>query len=155
MHPLFVADKPGSVKKTCVRCGLLLPRVEFSRDRSKHDGLNVYCRVCSNRYGQILREARRGVALETARRNANDAAGVLRYEMRKRNAYVGENFSLDEIYERDNGICGICASLVDRKDASIDHIIPLSRGGKHSRRNVQLAHRTCNSRKGTYIDTTA
>ena len=31
---------------------------------------------------------------------------------------------------------------------SIDHIIPVSRGGAHLFNNVQLGHRKCNSRRG-------
>jgi 5-methylcytosine-specific restriction endonuclease McrA len=33
---------------------------------------------------------------------------------------------------------------------SIDHIIPLSKGGTQSWENVKLAHRHCNSIKGVY-----
>lgn len=32
--------------------------------------------------------------------------------------------------------------------ASVDHIVPLSRGGEHSMANVQCAHLSCNSSKG-------
>lgn len=32
--------------------------------------------------------------------------------------------------------------------ASLDHIIPLSRGGHHTADNVQAAHLACNHRKG-------
>jgi 5-methylcytosine-specific restriction endonuclease McrA len=30
----------------------------------------------------------------------------------------------------------------------MDHLIPLSQNGPHTRANVALAHRSCNSRKG-------
>jgi len=59
-----------------------------------------------------------------------------------------ERFSPGEIYERDGWQCGICQQHVEPADATLDHIIPLSRGGPHTRANVQLAHRRCNSRKG-------
>lgn len=55
------------------------------------------------------------------------------------------------VYLRDRGQCGICRTFVEKKDASIDHIIPLARGGKHSYGNVQIAHRRCNSAKGARI----
>lgn len=64
-----------------------------------------------------------------------------------------EDFKKDEIYLRDGWICQLCGLPVDpsSKDkklmASLDHIIPLSRGGSHTRDNVQLAHRGCNSQK--------
>jgi hypothetical protein len=61
----------------------------------------------------------------------------------------------EKIYKRDKGICQICGQLVkhdkepsDIMAATIDHITPLSRGGKHLPENCQLAHRICNSLKG-------
>ena len=35
----------------------------------------------------------------------------------------------------------------DPMSASLDHIVPLSRGGTHTLDNVQLAHLACNERK--------
>lgn len=59
-----------------------------------------------------------------------------------------------KIYARDKGICQICGLPVSKDkfiDASwggsIDHIVPLSVGGKHEMSNCQLAHRLCNSLK--------
>lgn len=56
-----------------------------------------------------------------------------------------------EIYERDNWKCGICNAGIDMNlchphpmSASIDHIIPLSKGGTHTESNVQSAHLKCN-----------
>jgi 5-methylcytosine-specific restriction endonuclease McrA len=37
---------------------------------------------------------------------------------------------------------------VKRPDASMDHLVPLSKGGDHSWANVALAHRSCNSKRG-------
>jgi 5-methylcytosine-specific restriction endonuclease McrA len=36
----------------------------------------------------------------------------------------------------------------DPMSATIDHIIPISLGGRHCAENVQLAHRICNNKKG-------
>ncbi|WP_158070491.1 HNH endonuclease [Streptomyces luteocolor] len=35
---------------------------------------------------------------------------------------------------------------------SLDHVIPLSRGGSHRRDNVQLAHLRCNLRKNNRFE---
>jgi 5-methylcytosine-specific restriction endonuclease McrA len=46
-------------------------------------------------------------------------------------------------------VCGICKQPIhNKKNASIDHIIPLSKGGAHELHNVHIAHRTCNHSKG-------
>jgi 5-methylcytosine-specific restriction endonuclease McrA len=66
-----------------------------------------------------------------------------------------ENINLMLLAKRDNYICGICHDPVDmmleypdRMSPSIDHIIPLSKGGTHTASNVQLAHWLCNTAKG-------
>lgn len=58
------------------------------------------------------------------------------------------------IYERDEWRCQLCGDPVDpnlpvqhARAATLDHIIPRSRGGDHSEENLQLAHRSCNSSK--------
>lgn len=69
-----------------------------------------------------------------------------------RGAPTAELFTLDEIFERDGGVCHLCALPVDRdRDATVDHLIPVTRGGPHTRANAKLAHRGCNSRKGNRI----
>jgi 5-methylcytosine-specific restriction endonuclease McrA len=50
-----------------------------------------------------------------------------------------------EVWERDNFTCLHCGS---RKDLSIDHIYPESRGGKTTLENCQTLCRNCNSKKG-------
>jgi len=62
-----------------------------------------------------------------------------------------EKFNNIEIFERDKWTCSLCGKAVnkrlkypDPKSPSLDHIIPLSRGGGHTRNNVQLAHLHCN-----------
>ena len=64
----------------------------------------------------------------------------------------------NNIYKRDNWICGICLKRVDKRlkyphpmSKSLDHIIPLSKGGTHTEDNLQLSHLICNLRKGNKI----
>jgi 5-methylcytosine-specific restriction endonuclease McrA len=53
------------------------------------------------------------------------------------------------------GICGLDVDLTLRKPdvmrASIDHIMPVARGGTNERSNLQLAHLLCNMRKGARL----
>jgi hypothetical protein len=75
----------------------------------------------------------------------------------KRMAMPGrvERVELDEIVKRDGGRCQLCGRKVRRwegkwrKDlATLDHIVPLSRDGEHTKQNIQLACAQCNSWKG-------
>ena len=52
-----------------------------------------------------------------------------------------------ELMLKDNAVCGICKDKVEISQASIDHIIPISKGGRHVWDNVQLAHFCCNIEK--------
>ncbi|MEW2302565.1 HNH endonuclease [Streptomyces sp. NPDC006655] len=68
-------------------------------------------------------------------------------------------FPREWVFERDGWICGLCDKPVDRHlaypapmSASLDHVIPLSRGGHHEPENVQCSHLTCNVRKGARVD---
>lgn len=59
------------------------------------------------------------------------------------------------IYERDDWTCQLCSDPVDPAlhhlddwAASLDHIVPRSKGGTHEPENLRLAHRWCNSVRG-------
>lgn len=49
------------------------------------------------------------------------------------------------VWERDNFTCKHCGA---RKNLSVDHIIPESKGGKTTMENCQTLCKSCNSRKG-------
>ncbi len=53
------------------------------------------------------------------------------------------------VYLNDNGICGICGEPITMSEFTMDHIIPISKGGGHLYANVHSAHRLCNIRRGT------
>lgn len=66
-----------------------------------------------------------------------------------------EQFNKWDIYDRDNWTCGICLDPVDPEltypdpmSVSLDHVIPLSKGGGHIPSNTQCSHLSCNVRKG-------
>ncbi len=55
-----------------------------------------------------------------------------------------EDFDREEIYVRDGGKCHICRRPVPQDYWHLDHLVPLSRGGEHSKKNVAVAHSQCN-----------
>lgn len=113
-------------------------------------------RECLNRrsreYYQAHREehnarARRWEAEHPERARELRIAKVQRYRARLRAARV-EPLDIGEVIRNAQGLCGICGSLVSPDELSIDHIVPISKGGPHTTSNLQLAHLTCNRRKG-------
>lgn len=128
---------------TCSYCG---------EQMEPRTGGRKYCsRSCAARarYG-----VRPGIDVDEMRREWRR-----RKERRERySKAVTDGYSFMEIAERDKFICGLCSRLVDVQlpyndpfAATIDHVIPLSRGGGDVRSNVQLAHRTCNTAKGNRV----
>lgn len=72
----------------------------------------------------------------------------------KKGTATGESVNLADIKVRDKGRCHLCSRRVPDKpwphplSPSLDHVIPLSRGGAHDPANVRLAHLRCNTAKG-------
>lgn len=79
---------------------------------------------------------------------------------------VDKNITLTKLYKMADGICYLCSEQCDWDDKvitdkghtivgesypSIEHVIPLSKGGKHSWDNVKLACMKCNTLKGDKI----
>lgn len=89
---------------------------------------------------------------------ARAAAADARRRMRIEQARTAEVFAPLDVHTRDEWTCQLCRQPIDPKvawpdpmSASVDHIVPLSRGGRHSMANVQSAHLGCNSSKGDRV----
>lgn len=106
--------------KTCVECGKVFHAITAN---------NIYCsKVCRNRVENRKKDKRL------------NKCKIKDYSI-----------NLIDVYKKDNGICQGCHQLLtfgdDRNDdmyPSIDHIIPVAKGGNHSWDNVQLMCRRCN-----------
>jgi 5-methylcytosine-specific restriction endonuclease McrA len=56
---------------------------------------------------------------------------------------------------RDHYVCQYCGTTPPRKDLTVDHVLPKSKGGKTTWDNVVIACKPCNSRKGNRTPTEA
>lgn len=56
-------------------------------------------------------------------------------------------FSRNNVYIRDNGQCQYCGSKIERKDATLDHVTPIAKGGKTTWENCTTACSPCNATK--------
>lgn len=52
------------------------------------------------------------------------------------------------IYMRDNFTCLFCGIKYDRANLSLDHIVPVSKGGSNESTNLATCCKNCNSKKG-------
>lgn len=105
----------------------------------------------------MLERHRAWIALQGGRAVVNAPS----YQARRarKSGVTAEVFSPVEIYDRDAWICGICGGDIDSGarypdplSVSLDHVIPLSLGGPHSRSNTRPAHLQCNVRRGNRME---
>ena len=52
------------------------------------------------------------------------------------------------IRERDGGRCQVSGKILSRKGSTVDHLLPVSRGGKNTFKNLVLMDKELNSKKG-------
>lgn len=107
--------------------------------------------------GKVIVEL--GEHLFTLTGGVNDATGELselitssivmirgRHRIPYGQEYVG--LSRERLFARDRHICAYCGDVFDEKELTVEHVHPLSRGGRHSWTNIVTACRGCNARKG-------
>ncbi len=73
------------------------------------------------------------------------AVMILReYEKRK----TAIRYSKHNVFLRDGYVCQYCGDDVSKKTATLDHVLPVSHGGKTTFENTVCACATCNANKG-------
>ena len=77
-----------------------------------------------------------------------DVVQLLRFDRMPRQEV---KFSRGNIYIRDRNRCQYCGRKFPTSDLSLDHVIPISRGGKSTWENVVCACLNCNVRKGSKL----
>ncbi len=117
----------------------------------------VFCETCGKAFSTV--NSRRKYCSDACQRSGLSYNNSSDDRLNKSNI-VDRGITLQKLFDRDKGICQICGGACDYGDyfvrdngvfvagglyPSKDHIVPLSKGGKHSWRNVRLAHRACNT----------
>ena len=64
---------------------------------------------------------------------------------------VSVRFSRSNVYLRDNGECQYCTAKIERKDSTLDHVLPVSKCGKSVWENCTTACAPCNASKSDTI----
>jgi 5-methylcytosine-specific restriction endonuclease McrA len=150
----FRDPDPNLTHKRCTRCGERQPVSQFAACRTSQDGYTWQCRGCQRAYDQ----ARYWAA-------AKDASPVPNHRdlrlinARRRIAHQERRFlraaqGVFDVIEKDlrrlaNTPCAFCGSTIGLQ---IDHIVPISRGGRHSVGNLQSLCKPCNSSKNNRLE---
>lgn len=146
--------QPGRPRKYCsARCGSIARRDNTAKTCGEPD-----CDRPVRAKGLCYMHYRRTRPRPKDRMTETRRAALRRKTQRRRALTFDPNADLidrDEIGDRDGWRCGLCARRVDSslawphpRSASLDHIEPLSLGGRHVKENVQIAHLSCNVAKG-------
>jgi len=106
---------------------------------------------------RLYREEHPGESLERARRYRQTAKGRATAARRdaKRRAILGDtectltHEEWEQILERNKHRCYYCGKKLKR--LTMDHVVPLSKGGKHTKENIVPACKSCNSRKYNHL----
>jgi 5-methylcytosine-specific restriction endonuclease McrA len=61
----------------------------------------------------------------------------------------GVKFSRKNIFLRDSNTCQYCYKEFPEKKLTLDHVVPICRGGPHDWNNVVTACSACNNKKGS------
>lgn len=108
------------------------------------------CRICQTQFTGTSRAVccSQECSKENHRQLMREVSG--RRRAAKRTNRVGV-VKPDEVFARDGYRCHICGMRTSRKGGvssphypTVDHLVPLSRGGEHSMANVGTACRRCN-----------
>lgn len=119
------------------------------------------CEICGTLFCCLDTESKKTCSPECSKKLT-----YIKKDKRIPKAQRKDNISLKRLYKRDNGICYLCGEKCDwnswniskngykypgKEYPTIDHVIPISRGGLDAWDNVRLAHWKCNLKKSDGI----
>ena len=126
-----------AIKKRCSGCKRALARSKFPKDKSKPDGLNTLCFECKKDVNKSP-EQRMSDKMHKGKARAKRGGATK----------VHFNAGLWMRLRREQLNCLHCGVLFSKEiPPTLDHIVPLNRGGQHTRANIQLLCHSCNASK--------
>ena len=126
----------------------------------------VDCKCCGKQFMQEYKKSKVYCSDECVRTYGKAEHRHARRKRIKENGRVDQGININRLARQENNLCHICHTVCDDSDykitdegyflagdqyPSIDHVIPLSKGGTHTHDNVRLAHFKCNRDKSDSI----
>lgn len=138
-------------KKLCMECGEMKSLDEFSPSKRGLGGVSAYCKKCqANKYRnkeKAVRATRTYRERHKARHLANHRVRMHEYRTHKKVTSDGSvtDAVLNSLYGE--LICHYCKKETPESERTIDHRVPLSKGGGHIASNLVMACWSCNCSK--------
>jgi 5-methylcytosine-specific restriction endonuclease McrA len=142
--------------KVCNGCGVDKPLSEYYKETRGKYGVRGVCKSCYilrlKRYRQTEhgREARRRVLSKYFKTDKGKIVNKRRKHTRRAKLKDAGTYTNEEWKDRlleYNHCCAYCYKPFPVEELTIDHMIPLSRGGTNTIDNIVPACKPCNSRK--------
>ena len=170
----------GSMKteKACTKCGVTQPVSAFSKHKAKKDGLGSCCKACAKAYRVANKEhiVARHAAWNAANKEKKAATGAAWYEANKekkaaasaawgaanlekaaasqhrRRARLALNgVNLVTAAETAAIIAQPCMACDAPAPSTVEHLVPVNRGGAHTIGNLAPLCQPCNSSKNDML----
>ena len=166
-----IKPEPKKIECVCVICGKRFEnnrrcklcsnecRKELARRKTyKHNyeskALKPHrCKECGLEFIPEYGNKRRSFCSDECMHRSQKRDYHVKARVKNKDLYIS-HINFDDICKRDKCICQICGVSIDMSlkashpmSVTVDHIMPLSKGGTHEIDNVQLAHRICNIMK--------
>lgn len=154
-------DEYVSIQKEKAKQNAEIKRIEKEWYKAIHT-VERECKICGALFYCLDKESKCTCSSECSREYARRKRNCRNDARINESNLVDKDISLEKLFIRDDGICYLCGKSCDWNDyemrngikicgktyPSIDHVVPLARGGKHQWENVRLAHWMCNVNKG-------
>jgi 5-methylcytosine-specific restriction endonuclease McrA len=162
--PAKTCTEPGCPNKRRAR-GLCSTHYNHKHQPNRHAATPTSCTVCGTHILRPNKTDRRPSCSPACRRTLQfgaDAATTRSYDWaadasrraKQAGSVVIETFDRLQVFERDHWTCYRCgrptdrdASPFDPRSPTVDHVVPLSKGGEHALANARTACLGCNSSK--------
>lgn len=145
-RPNSLSEKGREMRKDLLSRSWRSPRFMFE------------CQSCGDKFVRIGSKGSRETCSRCIRNRNKQNSGGNHRKRARRHGVSYEAFSHNSIFERDNYKCQLCGVECKKKEGfpghyhdemvTLDHIIPLARGGDHKPGNCWTLCAGCNSEKG-------
>lgn len=170
-------EAKGGELLTCERCGKKTARKDWPRWKSNDSKLTKYCCISETERREIINKIRevgyslcytceefkplfdfpmnngkpqgycKSCAIHLKKSQGKDPRESRQKAIQENSDSTLNAKSLIKLFSSFDS-CPVCGNYMKRNDKTLDHIVPLSKGGMHSIHNSIIVCRSCNSSKG-------
>lgn len=135
--------KKTEMQRKCSDCKTWKPFNIFHTNSKDKWGISSICKECMN--------SRRTTNYHKYKETGHDSYWRLRVrrvnDLCKGRWKTAGQLDFEEVRDKFTGECYYCGDSIEAKDAHIDHVEPLSKGGDNVLSNIEFSCKTCNMLK--------